>query len=129
MTTTLQVAQAFDTYKVGDQLTVGDAVAQVLQNAYPGRFQFVSSDGSSAPVPPGNSSGGSGNSSGSSGLAPVSYALSAVTSYAAIHAFPYTPRAWLIDATGAEVETDVTYSASQVLLTFPTPFTGTLWLG
>ena len=131
MTTTLQVAQAFDTYKVGDQISgLSDSVAQALQKAYPGRFQFGSSDGSTAPSTPGNSSGGTGTGSSSgSGLAPVSYALAGVTSYVATHAFPYSPRAWLIDAVGTEVETDVAYAASTVLLTFPTPFTGTLWLG
>ena len=49
MTTTLKVRQPFDGNQVGAQLNLPDAVARALQNAYPGRFQFISrtADGSS----------------------------------------------------------------------------------
>lgn len=42
MTITLQVAQRFDTYSVGDQIPLPDVAAQALLKAFPGRYQFAS---------------------------------------------------------------------------------------
>lgn len=52
MTITLQVAQAFDTYHVGDQIPLPDAAALALLKAFPGRYQFSSSAPGPSPGSP-----------------------------------------------------------------------------
>ena len=65
----------------------------------------------------------------SGGVTVLTLPITAASSFTAPHNFPYRPRTWLIDATGAEVETDVLYAPGQVTVVFPGPFTGTLYLG
>ena len=65
----------------------------------------------------------------SGGVTVLTLPITAASSFTAPHSFPYRPRAWLVDATGAEVETDVFYAPGQVTAVFPGPFTGTLYLG
>lgn len=64
-----------------------------------------------------------------SGGAALIFALNSVSSYAATHAFAYKPTVVLLDSGGAPVEADYVYVNSQVVFTFPQPFTGTLYLG
>ncbi len=79
-------------------------------------------------LPEGEPGAGSG-SPGPSPAVVLTFAISAATSFTATHAFAYRPRAWLTDADGTEVETDVAYAGEQVTVTFAAPFTGTLYLG
>ena len=51
MTTTLQVAQIFDGYQIGDQIPLPDVAAQALLRAFPGRYQFASSSGATPGSP------------------------------------------------------------------------------
>ena len=65
----------------------------------------------------------------SGGITVLTLPITAASSFTASHNFPYRPRAWLVDATGAEVETDILHAPGQVTAVFPGPFTGTLYLG
>jgi hypothetical protein len=57
------------------------------------------------------------------------YAITNAASYAVNHGLTYTPRATVVSADGAEVDTDVSHAPGQTVLTFASPFTGTLYLG
>lgn len=59
---------------------------------------------------------------------PVAYSLNGVTSFNAIHSFPYNPQTLLITPSGSLVETDTAYTTGNVNLIFALPFTGTLYL-
>lgn len=57
------------------------------------------------------------------------YTLTNASSYAVNHGLAYAPRATVVAADGAEVDTDVSHGPGQTVLTFASPFTGTLYLG
>lgn len=59
---------------------------------------------------------------------PVEYVVTAVSSFAHVHAFPYSPDVQLVS--GSErVYADATYpDSTHVHISFPTPFTGTVIL-
>lgn len=63
------------------------------------------------------------------GITVLTFPITSASSFTASHNFPYRPRAWLVDAAGAEVETDILYAPGQVTVIFPGPFTGILYLG
>lgn len=65
----------------------------------------------------------------SGGASVLMFQITAASSYTASHGFTYAPRVWIVDPSGAEVETDIIYRPGQVTSVFPGPFTGTLYLG
>lgn len=75
---------------------------------------------SGPPGPPGDGSGGTG--------LPSEFAINNVSEYTVTHSLPYAPSIWLLDTAGRLVFTDVIYTATQVTLVFPSPFTGTLFV-
>ena len=86
--------------------------------SYPSQPLTVSLVGVAGPPGPAGTAGGS----------VETYALAAVSSFDAAHSFSTPPDATLVDASGVLVETDVSYSSGHVYLSFPSPFTGTLYL-
>jgi len=65
----------------------------------------------------------------SGGAGVLRFQVTAASSYTASHAFTYAPRVWIVDPSGAEVETDIIFAPGQVTAVFPVPFTGVLYLG
>jgi hypothetical protein len=57
------------------------------------------------------------------------FPINQASSFTAQHNFSFAPNVVLLDSSGELVETDVIYSNGQVILPFPEPFTGTLYLG
>ena len=97
------------------RLVVDTAKAGV---SYPSQQVSVSLVGVAGPRGPAGTAGGS----------VETYALTSVSSFDAAHSFSTPPDATLVDSSGVLVETDVSYSAGHVYLSFSVPFTGTLYL-
>jgi hypothetical protein len=67
--------------------------------------------------------------SGSGSSAQQRFVLTAVGSYVANHGISGRPPAVLLNAAGRQVYTDLDYRDGSVSLSFPQPFTGTLFVG
>lgn len=66
---------------------------------------------------------------GIAGGAPLSFPVVAISSWYQTHAFGYPPEVRLVDDAGEEVEIGVEYPAVDVVaISFPLPFTGTIYL-
>lgn len=66
---------------------------------------------------------------GPPGDAPLAFPLVAASSWTKVHAYPYLPEVRLVDSSGEAVEIGVEYPASNtVSISFPVPFTGTVYL-
>lgn len=75
------------------------------------------------------SEGPPGRDGRSGGGIPVeTFPINNASSLTVSHSFPYAPDVRVVDTNGHNVETDYVYIGSQVSLTFPSPFTGTLYL-
>lgn len=60
---------------------------------------------------------------------PITYAVTAISTWNQVHTFPYPPSVRLIDPSGEWVDIGVEYpNPTTVHISFPTPFTGTIIL-
>lgn len=67
--------------------------------------------------------------SGQDGSAPQAYQLFAVSQWTQLHTYGYPPEVRLVDEDNEAVEVGVDYpDAHTVSITFPVPFTGTVYL-